>query len=168
MSEVKNQQDETKQYAEDQDLKHLDWLAKLMDNQFVIPGVNFRFGLDAILGLIPGVGDIMGLLVSGVLLRIMLKKGAGPLLMLRMLGNVVLDTLVGVVPLAGDVFDFGFKANRRNVDMLKRYYAENPDRPSAKRSLALLGLLFFVLFLVLLYGIWKTIALLWSLAVDLI
>jgi hypothetical protein len=139
-----------------------------MDNQFAIPGTNLRFGFDAMLGLIPGVGDIMGLLVSGILVRIMLKKGAGPVLMLRMMANVVLDTVVGVVPFAGDLFDFGFKANRRNVDMLKRYYAENPDRPNAKRSLALLGLLFFVLFLVLLYGIWRLFTLLWSFIVHLI
>jgi hypothetical protein len=160
--DMNEQQTPPPQQTDNQDFKHLDWLAKWMDNQFALPGTNFRFGFDAVLGLIPGAGDILGLLVSGVLLRIMLRKGAGPILMLCMLGNVLLDALVGVVPLAGDIFDFGFKANRRNVDLLKRYYAENPNRPSAKRSLALISLLFFVLFLVLLYGIWKGIALLWA------
>jgi Domain of unknown function (DUF4112) len=168
MSDTKEQQFNSPQQPDDQDLKQLDWLAKLMDNQFAIPGINFRFGFDALLGLIPGVGDILGLLVSGALLRIMLRKGAGPLLMLRMMANVVLDALVGIIPFAGDLFDFGFKANRRNVDMLKHYYAENPDRPSAKRSLLLISLLFFVLFLVLLYSIWKAIAILWSFMAHLI
>lgn len=141
--------------ADDPDIKRLDHLAKLLDNQFVIPGTSFRFGLDGIIGLIPYVGDMAGLLVSGVLLHTMFKKGAGPIVMLRMAGNYILDALVGVIPLLGDLFDFGFKANRRNVNMLKRYYSSDKPRPSAKWSVALFGILFFVAFIFMIWGVWK-------------
>ena len=144
----------------DPDMARLDALAKLLDNQFFIPGTSIRFGLDGLVGLIPYVGDMAGFIVSGLLFRTMLRRGAGPLLMLRMMGNVVLDTIVGIVPIAGDLFDFGFKANRRNVDLLRKYYASGHQPPSAKGSLAFLGLLFFLLFICLIWGIWKLAALL--------
>lgn len=144
----------------DPDLARLDTLAALLDNRFRIPGTEIRFGLDGIIGLVPYVGDVAGFIVSGVLMRIMIKRGAGPILMLRMMGNFAFDAIMGVIPVAGDLFDFGYKANRRNVDLLKHYYAENPERPNAKWSLALLGFLFFVLFVLLIWGIWKVAALL--------
>ncbi len=151
----------------DPDLTRLDAVAKLLDNQFVIPGTNLRFGLDGIIGLIPYAGDMAGFLVSGLLFRTMMKRGAGPLLMLQMMGNIVLDAAVGIVPFIGDLFDFGFKANRRNVNLLREYYADGKVRPNAKTSLFLLGLLFFALFIVMLWGIWKLGAMLtawvWSL-----
>jgi hypothetical protein len=146
------------QEKKDNDLGGLDNLAKLLDNQFRIPGTNFTFGIDGIIGLVPYVGDIAGLVVSGYLMRMMVKKGAGPLLMLRMMGNYALDTIVGVVPFLGDFFDFGFKANRRNVDMLKRYYASGKAQPNAKYSLAFLSFLFFLLFCVLIWGVWQITA----------
>jgi hypothetical protein len=144
----------------DPDMARLDALAKILDNQFSIPGTNFRFGLDGIIGLIPYVGDMAGLLVSGYLLRLMARKGAGPIIMLRMMGNFALDTLVGIIPIVGDLFDFGFKANRRNVEMLKRYYATDQKRPNAKISAGVLAVLFLGLFVLLMIGIWKLAALL--------
>lgn len=141
-------------------MARLERMAKLMDSQFRIPGTNMRFGLDGIIGLIPYAGDIAGFLVSGILMRLMLQKGAGPLIMLRMLGNFVIDALVGTIPLFGDLFDFGFKANRRNVELLKKYYASGEKRPSAKWSITLLGIFFFLLFGLMVWGIWKGAALL--------
>lgn len=140
------------------DLEGLHQLAQLLDNQFRIPGTQWRFGLDGIIGLVPYLGDIAGLLVSGFLLRTMLQKGAGPVLMLRMMGNYVVDALIGIVPFVGDLFDFGFKANRRNVAMLQRYYADGAARPSATRSAGLLALMFFLLFVAMLYGTWRLAA----------
>jgi len=145
---------------ENPDLARLDMLAKLLDNQFRIPGTNFRFGLDGLIGLVPYVGDMAGLIVSGILMRTMIRKGAGPLLMLRMMGNFMLDAVVGIIPIVGDLFDFGFKANRRNVDLLKKYYADGGAKPNAKGSLALLGFVFFVLFAAMIWGMWKLAALL--------
>lgn len=140
---------------EDPDLKRLDFLARLLDNQFRVPFTNWRFGLDGIIGLVPYVGDLAGFVVSGFLLRTMVKKGAGPLLLLRMLGNYVIDTLVGIVPVLGDLFDFGFKANRRNVDLLKQYYADGKVKPNVKRSVAVLGFMFFLMFVAMIWVMWK-------------
>lgn len=149
-------------FNQDPELARLEALSKLMDNQFRIPGTNLRFGLDGIIGMVPYMGDMAGFVVSGVLMRTMVKKGAGPWLMLRILFNYILDAVVGIVPLLGDLFDFGFKANRRNVDMLKKYYADGTIKPNATRSVAFLGLLFFALFIVLIWLVWKLAA--WVLA----
>lgn len=145
-------------FNQDPELARLESLSKLMDNQFRIPGTNWRFGLDGLIGLIPYLGDMAGFIVSGFLMRTMVKKGAGPLLMLRMLFNYVLDAIIGIVPFVGDLFDFGFKANRRNVDLLKQYYADGKAKPDATRSMAFLGVLFFALFLVLIWLVWKLAA----------
>lgn len=128
--------------APDNDLARLDALARLLDNQFRIPGTNARFGLDGLIGLVPYLGDVAGFAVSGVLFSVMLKRGAGPLILLRMMGNLVLDAVVGTIPLLGDLFDFGYKANRRNVEMLKNYYAEDSPKPSVRTSMLILMLLF--------------------------
>lgn len=146
--------------AIDPELARLDALASLLDNRFRIPGTEIRFGLDGIIGLIPYVGDMAGFIVSGILMHTMIKRGAGPLLMLRMMGNFAFDAMIGIVPVAGDLIDFGYKANRRNVELLKKYYADGEARPSAKWSLTLLGILFFIVFGVLIWGIWKLAALL--------
>lgn len=157
-----NQQQTTvnEHLSADADLTRLDALATLLDNRFRIPGTEIRFGLDGIIGLVPYVGDLAGFVVSGILTRIMIRRGAGPLLMLRMMSNFTFDAVMGIIPVAGDLFDFGYKANRRNVQLLKKYYADGKARPSAKGSLALLGLLFFVLFALLIWGIWRVAALL--------
>lgn len=144
----------------DPELARLEQLAKILDNQFRIPGTSYRFGLDGLIGLVPYLGDLAGFAVSGILLRTMVKKGAGPLLMLRMMGNFVLDAVIGTIPVLGDLFDFGYKANRRNVDLLKKYYADGKAKPGAKSSAALLGVLFLLMFAALIWAIWKFTALL--------
>lgn len=151
---------DNEQLITDPDLARLDALAKILDNQFRVPGTQVRFGLDGIIGLVPYLGDVAGFVVSGFLMRTMIQRGAGPILMIRMMGNVALDAVMGVVPIAGDLFDFGYKANRRNVEMLKKYYADGKAKPSAKWSLALLGILFFILFALLIWAIWKVSAML--------
>ncbi len=154
-----NEQPTDNSFSQDPELARLEALSKLMDNQFRIPGTNMRFGLDGIIGLIPYMGDMAGFVASGVLMRTMMKKGASPIMMIRMLFNYILDAIVGIVPLLGDLFDFGFKANRRNVEMLKKYYADGKMKPNATRSMALLGLVFFALFIVMVWLVWKLAAL---------
>ncbi len=155
-----NEQRATDNEQQNPDLAQLDTLATWLDNRFRVPGTEVRFGLDGIIGLVPYLGDLAGFVVAGILMRIMLQRGAGPVLMLQMMGNIALDAVVGIVPLAGDLFDFGFNANRRNVNLLKKYYADGKAKPSAKWSLALLGLLFFALFALLIWCIWKVSAML--------
>jgi len=102
----------------------LDKLVKLMDTAIKIPGTNIRFGLDAIIGLIPGLGDSASFIISGGLMLMMAKKGINTQLVMQMLGNVAVDYLIGAIPLLGDLFDVGFKANQRNLDLLKKYQAK--------------------------------------------
>jgi hypothetical protein len=154
-----NEQVTDNSFNQDPELARLEALSKLMDNQFRIPGSNLRFGLDGIIGLIPYMGDMAGFIASGFLMRIMVKKGASPLLMARMLFNYILDAIAGTVPLFGDLFDFGFKANKRNITLLKKYYADGKVKPNATRSMAFLGIVFFVLFVVLIWLVWKLTAL---------
>ncbi len=103
----------------------LDKLVKLMDSAVVIPGTNIRFGLDALIGLIPGAGDATSMLISGGLILMMARKGITTKIAAQMLGNIAIDYVVGTVPLLGDLFDVGFKANQRNLDLLKRHHKNN-------------------------------------------
>ena len=105
-------------------LKNVETVAKLLDSQFVIPGTNFRFGLDAIAGLIPVGGDAVSFLASGALVLTMVRHGASGQLAARMLLNIAIDALVGAIPFLGDLFDAAYKANIKNVELLKEHYKE--------------------------------------------
>lgn len=102
-------------------LRRLEHLAWLLDASFVIPGTKVRFGWDSLLGIIPGAGDAVPALLSLYILIEGKRAGAPWAMVLLMLGNVVLDMLLGSVPLAGDVFDIYWKANQKNVRLLRRY-----------------------------------------------
>jgi len=102
-------------------------LAYWLDAGIRIPGTNMRFGLDPILGLIPGFGDAAGAILAGWMLVEAVRLGASRATVLRIAGNVALDAAVGAIPLIGDIFDFGWKANLRNVALLERHLAA-PDR----------------------------------------
>lgn len=96
---------------------------RLMDDALRIPGTDVRFGLDAILGLIPGAGDAVTALASLAVLGVAARDGAPPVLIVRMALNLGLDALLGTVPILGTIFDVGFKANRRNLRLLERHRA---------------------------------------------
>jgi hypothetical protein len=112
-------------------LKYLDLFAKLMDSQFRIPGTNIRFGLDPLIGLIPGVGDFAGFVVSAFMLNILVKNGASGFVLARMVFNCILDAVLGSIPVVGDIFDVGFKANQRNLQLLREHYVEGRHNGSA-------------------------------------
>ncbi len=126
--------------------------AWILDSQFRIPGTNFRFGVDALVGLIPGFGDFAGAIASTVFLLQGLRIGAPRAVMGRMLANVIIETLVGAIPGIGDLFDATFKANQRNLRLLERLVAE-PDRThqSSRKLLAWMGI--GILLLLLAIGI---------------
>lgn len=124
-------------------LKRMEWLAKLMDAQFRLPGTNIRFGLDAIVGLIPGGGDFATFIISALMLSTFAKKGASGYLLARMAMNIVLDAVVGSIPLIGDLFDVAFKANQRNLKLMKEHYYE--DRHSGSASKVIIPLLLILL-----------------------
>lgn len=89
-----------------------------MDSAVRLPGTRFRFGLDPILGLLPGAGDAVSAAISVYLIYEARKLGASRTLLGRMVGNILIDFLVGSIPIVGDLFDFGYKANRRNMKLL--------------------------------------------------
>jgi len=126
-------------------------LTRLMDKQFRVPGTNFRFGLDGIIGLIPGAGDISTFAVSCYLLTIMAKNGASGYVMARMVLNVLIDAVVGSIPLVGDLFDFAFKANSRNLRLMQEHYVEGRHRGSAWKVILPIVIL---LLLILIGAIW--------------
>ena len=110
----------------EQRLARLDALAKLLDVAFILPGTNIRYGIDGLIGLIPVVGDIITTAISLWLVREARALGAPWHVTARMLGNVALDGVVGMVPLAGDAFDVMFRANMRNVRLLRRWMDKQP------------------------------------------
>lgn len=111
-------------------LQWVDTYSRVLDTKFRIPGTDIRFGADFILGLLPGVGDMLSLGASGVLVATMARHGASPLLVLRMLINVALDATIGSVPLIGNVFDLFYKANARNAELMREYYEEGRHQGS--------------------------------------
>ena len=110
----------------EQRVARLDALAKLLDVAFILPGTNIRYGIDGLVGLIPVVGDIITTAISLWLVREARALGAPWHVTARMLGNVALDGVVGMVPLAGDAFDVMFRANVRNVRLLRRWMDKQP------------------------------------------
>ena len=96
-------------------------LARLMDGAFVLPGTNFRLGLDAIIGLVPVAGDVISGLVSSYLIWEARQLGASKWLITRMMANTLLDTTLGAIPLVGDAFDVLFRANLKNMALLRAH-----------------------------------------------
>ena len=119
------------------DILKLEQLADLMDNKFVIPGTDIRVGLDALMGLIPGIGDTASLAVSGYIIHKARENGVHPILLSRMTWNVFMDWLIGLVPLVGDIFDVGFKANRRNIALIREHFRTRPVDTDSKSGNAL-------------------------------
>ncbi len=101
-------------------LRRLRSLAWVLDNSIPLPG-GFRIGLDAIIGLVPGIGDVMGAVFSLFILNEARLLGAPRSVLLRMAGNILIETVIGAIPVVGDLFDAGFKANARNIALLDRY-----------------------------------------------
>jgi len=93
----------------------------MLDTAWSIPGTPYRIGIDGILGLIPGIGDPLGAVLSSYLIFEAARIGAPKRILLRMVGNVALDSLVGLIPILGDVFDIAWKANVRNLALLRAH-----------------------------------------------
>ena len=125
--------------------EHLDrlrGLARVLDDLVAVPGTRFRVGLDGLLGLVPGVGDSVTGAVSVYAMFTAYRLGAPPSVLVRMLLNIGIDLVVGSVPLVGDLFDFGWKSNRKNVRLVERY-ARAPEgvKASSQVVLALLAVI---------------------------
>jgi hypothetical protein len=125
-------------------------LAWLLDSSIPIPGTSFTIGLDALIGLFPVVGDLVGALLSGYIVKEAAALGASKSILARMALNVAVEGLVGMIPFAGDLFDAAFKANQRNVRLLNAYLDRPVRTTRASRAfmaglVLLLGLLLFLM-----------------------
>ena len=145
----------------------IDSISSLMDNQFRIPFTQVRFGVDFLVGLIPGIGDWLGFGISSALVFSMMRRGIGVGMLFRMLGNISLDAMIGFIPIVGDLFDLHYKANRRNVALLKQYYVENPNPPAAKRSFFIISLMFLGVLICILIGMVWLMRWLWEVLIRL-
>jgi Domain of unknown function (DUF4112) len=104
-------------------IARLDALATLLDTAFILPGTNVRFGFDVLIGLLPGIGDAITTAISLYIVHEARQLGAPLHLIMRMLANVALDGFFGAVPVVGDAFDVMWRANRRNVRLLREWLA---------------------------------------------
>lgn len=105
------------------EIDRLEKLVGLMDDRFTIPGTTIRFGLDPLLGLLPGAGDLVAAAVAVYMIGRARSLGVPKRGLVRMAVNVAIDALLGSVPLVGDLFDVTFRANRRNMDVIRRHVA---------------------------------------------
>lgn len=120
-------------------LRRLDKLAQLLDTALPIPGTRFRIGLDGLLGLVPGVGDTIGAVFSAYIIFEAARLGFPTGTLLRMIGNVAVETLVGAMPILGDIFDIAWKANVRNLALLRAHRVEvaRRDERSSRQIMSL-------------------------------
>ena len=147
------------------DTKKLKWvesIAYLMDNQFRIPGTNMRFGLDPILGLVPFLGDISTFAVSGALVLTMARHGASRAVVIRMVVNIILDLIIGTIPILGALFDFGYKANQRNVRLLREHYHEGKHQGTGNGFLAMVIIVLLLALTLVIYGLVKIVSWGWE------
>jgi Domain of unknown function (DUF4112) len=106
------------------------FLAELLDQRFTIPGTSIRFGFDPILGLIPGIGDALANLAGSAILLIAAQYRLPKIVLLRMGLNVAFNTLIGAIPVVGDIFSIWFRSNVRNAQLLERYVSAESQAPT--------------------------------------
>lgn len=128
-----------------QRVARLQRLAELWDSAFRIPGTSVRVGLDPIVGLVPGIGDVAGALVSAYIVLEAARFDVPGTTLLRMLANVAIDALLGTVPVIGDIFDVGWRANLRNVALIEHHLADPPGARRNSRAWLLLVIALLVL-----------------------
>lgn len=147
----------TKAVPPQRGLKEIGYLAKLMDAQFRIPGTSFRFGLDSLVGLIPGAGDLSTFAVSGYMLWVMARNGASGFVLTRMVINILIDAVVGAIPILGDLFDIAFKANMRNMRLMQQHYQEGRHGGSGWKIIIPILIVLFLIIVLIIWGTYKLI-----------
>jgi hypothetical protein len=146
--------------------EELIWIERatgILDSKFKIPGTSITFGIDPILGLIPGVGEIVSFGISGLLVISMVRHGASREVAFKMLGNLGIDLVSGTIPLFGDIFDVYYKANRRNYHLLKSHYVEGKHQGKGWRLLIGVTIVILLMFSLLIFSLVKVWQFLWHL-----
>lgn len=136
-------------------LDYIEKIAKLLDSKFKILGI--RFGIDPIIGMIPWLGAGVTFVIQGLLAIHMIQNGASSKVAVKMILNVIIDTILTSIPVIGNVGDVFFKANNKNVRLLKEHYHEGKHQGSAKGIIISLLLFFFALLAAIIYGTYKLI-----------
>jgi Domain of unknown function (DUF4112) len=159
MMEQQNQTQTETKYPE---LLWLDRISHLMDNSIPVPFTQRRFGLDAVAGLVPYAGDMTSFAVSGLLIFTITRHGVSFGVLLKMIGNIILDAVVGSVPIVGDLFDMSYKANRKNMKLLKAHYDEDGYRMNAWLAAGILLSVVIAVFIGMVFLVGKVGATLWN------
>lgn len=144
------------------DFELVESIARTMDNRYAIPGTGLRFGWDPILNFFPVVGEIITFIISMCLVLIMWKHDVSPKALIKMTLNVLADAILGGIPLIGKIFDFTFKANERNVKLLKSHYMEGKHNGSGIGILLVILSIFFLFFFAVLFLLWKITEWVWN------
>lgn len=144
----------------DGDVPSIQWverLAQWMDSRFLIPGTNIRFGVDPLLSLFPVAGDLITFLISCALIYTMRNHGASRKVVIKMLLNSTMDAIIGAIPLVGTIFDVFYRANTRNVELLKEHYLEGKHQGQGNGILIVIAIVLFLVVAAAFYGVYKLI-----------
>jgi hypothetical protein len=133
--------------SNDPEIRRARALARILDTAVGIPGTPLRIGVDAILGVIPGAGDVAGAALAGYIVLTAAKKGMPAPVLWRMVANVAIDTAIGSIPVLGDLFDVAYKANIKNVQLLERFTVDPTVVTTRSRRLGAVVVLVLVLVL---------------------
>jgi hypothetical protein len=144
----------------DETRERLNRLAWLLDSSIPIPGTRFTIGMEALIGLFPVLGDLIGVLLSSYILKEAARLGAPKIVLARMASNVLVEGVVGIIPFAGDVFDAAWKANQRNVRLLNAWL-DHPRKTARSSSLFAVVLISAVVGLLVLLGVLAFLVLRW-------
>lgn len=128
-------------------------LARLLDSSITIPGIGWKIGLDPLVGLIPGIGDLIGAALSAYIILEAARAEVPGYVLFRMLANVGFDTLIGAVPAVGDLFDAAWKSNTRNVALLERHLAEGASAGTRPKRAAIGTVVLMVIALLAIVGL---------------
>lgn len=147
-------------------LAWVDGFSRLLDTRFRIPGTDVRFGLDVVLGLVPYAGDVISLVLSGLMVATMARHGASGMLVIKMLANIALDALVGTVPFLGDLFDLFYKANVRNLHLMREHYGQGQHQGSAWPVVIAVVVFILTLIAAVAWLAWQVLAWTWNFIIS--
>ena len=142
-------------------LKTISFLSNWMDTKFKIPGTDIRFGVDALLSLIPGIGDIVSTGISLSIFGLILSKGVPFFSAIKMMTNILIDSFFSAIPILGTIVDIGFKANTKNLALLETHLKNNPEGKYYNGIWAVFGLtivLALLILFVIAVLIWKLVS----------
>lgn len=157
-SDPKHHENYSKPARREASPEDLERLAHWLDTLFEIPLLRIRFGIDSLLGLLPGFGDTATTVASVYILQAAMRFGVSRITIARMTLNIIIDLLLGAIPFVGDLFDFYWKANRKNVELLRRHLHANPagERKQRRWDWLFVGFMIFIIFAALIASIAAT------------